>query len=145
MHKVKLLSLFLIFKKNGFLLVFILIIAGVALFGWLSGAMIFTSYSKSYIPIAPANIVMISILTTIFLVNLKFRTHWYQKYISCPLVLIILVFCLIVFIQFLFNLSSDIENAFLKNPERFGSVLIGRMSPITAVIYIFICIGYLGI
>jgi CobQ-like glutamine amidotransferase family enzyme len=39
----------------------------------------------------------------------------------------------------------DAENIFIKNPEKLGTVLIGRMSPIAALLFICTCIGVLGI
>ena len=46
--------------------------------------------------------------------------------------LVVLVFCLIVLIEFLTGIPLDIEQLFLRTASRFGSVPIGRMSPITA-------------
>ena len=46
--------------------------------------------------------------------------------------LVVLVFCLIVLIKFLTGIPLDVEQLFLRTASRFGSVPIGRMSPITA-------------
>jgi PAS domain S-box-containing protein len=46
--------------------------------------------------------------------------------------LAVLVFCLMVLIEFLIGIPLDIEQLFLRTPSRFGSLVIGRMSPITA-------------
>jgi PAS domain S-box-containing protein len=46
--------------------------------------------------------------------------------------LVVLVFCLMVLIEFLTGIPLDIEQLFLHTASRFGSLVIGRMSPITA-------------
>ncbi len=138
-------EIFQIVKRKELLLFLILIITGLGLFGWLSDNMIFASFSLSYIPIAPSNVIMISSLTIIFLLSLIFEKSRLFQSITTPLVLLITVFCLFIFIQYYFNLSTDIENAFLKNPQSLGTVLIGRMSPITAILFILVCISFLSI
>ncbi len=144
MNKIKSVISQIIIRKE-LLLFLILIITGSGLFGWLSGKMIFASLSLSYIPIAPSNVIMISSLTIILLLNLSYEKSRLLHSITTPLVLLIIVFCLIIFIQYYFNLSTDIENAFLKNPKKLGNVFIGRMSPITAILFLLICISFLTI
>ena len=40
----------------------------------------------------------------------------------------------------------DAESIFIKNPERFGKVVLtGRMSPITSFLFVLTCTGILGI
>ncbi len=135
---------FQLIKRKEFLLYTILIISSLALFGWLSGNMIFTSYSLNYIPIAPSNIILVSILIIISLLNLKFGDVRFLQIVSTILILFVVSFCLFIFIQYIFSLSYDIEKALLKNPQRFGNLSIGRMSPITSILFIFICLGMLG-
>lgn len=136
-------KIFNILRKKELLLFLILLIAVTGLTGWLSGKMILAAYSLNYVPIAPSNIVMISSLTVIFLFRKKFSNSYFGRLISTSLVVFILLFCLLIFIQYFFSLASDIERAFLKNPQRIGNILTGRMSPITSILFILTCLGIL--
>lgn len=48
--------------------------------------------------------------------------------------IIIAFYCSLIFLDFLFNFKWDAENIVIKNPEKFGAVLIGCMSPIAALL-----------
>ncbi len=48
-----------------------------------------------------------------------------------------------MFLNHTLNFHWDIENIFIKNPRKIGSVPIGHMSPITSLLIIFICITIL--
>jgi PAS domain S-box-containing protein len=136
---------FQLIKRKDLLLVLILIITGSGVFGWLSGKMALASFSLKYIPIAPLNLVITIALSILFLINIKVNKSRFSQLYSTSLILLIGLFCLYIFLNYFFNLTQDIENAFVKNPERFGKVLIGRMSPITSLLFICICIGLLGL
>lgn len=132
-------------KRKELSLFLIHIIALTGLYGWHSGRIVLASYSLKYIPIAPANIAIIILLTTVFLIKLKAAHTGPVRMITDILVLILALFCLTVFLQYWLSLSWDIEFAFLRNPRQQGSMLVGRMSPITSLVYIFMCIGLWGI
>jgi PAS domain S-box-containing protein len=138
-------KVFRIIRKKELLIFLILFVAGVGLYGWLSGNMIFASYSPKYIPIAPSNIVIVILLSLVFIYDMKLKRSHFLDLVSIQIVLLLALFCLIIFLQYFFNLSWDIENTLIRNPVRLGKVLIGRMSPITSLLYIFICTGILGI
>lgn len=137
-------GIFQIIRKKELVLFLIQIIAATALYGWISGKMILASYSPSYIPIAPANIALLVLLSNIFLLKLKSVNIRTLQIIIETVVVAMALFCLTIFLQYYFELTWDIENAFLKNPGKLGEVLVGRMSPITSLMYIFICIGIWG-
>ncbi len=120
------------------------IIAATAMYGWLSGRMILASYSLNFVPIAPSNISIVILLTTTFLIKLKSDNKIYVKAITDALVIILALYCLIIILQYYLNLNWDVESTFIKNPERIGQILTGRMSPISSMVYILICIGILG-
>jgi len=54
------------------------------------------------------------------------------------------LFCLQIFLDYFFIFSWDIENIFIKNPEKLGEISIGRMSPITAFLFMLISLSLLG-
>jgi hypothetical protein len=134
-----------IIKRNELLLLFIIFIAGISLFGWLLGNVHVTSLSLKYIPIAPSSAVMFVTLSILFLINTNFEKSGLIKSLSILLVIVDAFYCVIVFLEYLFNLPWDIEYILIKNPEMFGNVPIGRMSPISSVLFIFICISILAI
>jgi two-component system, sensor histidine kinase and response regulator len=132
------------FRRKELLLVVIQIIALLGLYGWLSGKIILASYSPKYIPIAPANIAILLLLSSIFFIKIKSGEKQYVRMLTDILVSFMGLFCLIVFLQYFLHLTWDIEVAFLRNPQHTGSILVGRMSPITSLVYVFICLGTLG-
>jgi two-component system, sensor histidine kinase and response regulator len=122
----------------------ILFIAAFSIYGWLSGNIIFASYSINYIPIAPANISIIIILSCIFLIySQRNQSHLIDR-IGKTIIVLIALYCLLIFIQYFFRLAWDVERIFLKEPQKLAGILMGRMSPITSLVYILICLGFLG-
>ena len=136
---------FQIIARKESLLFLVLFIAGLSLLGWLFCKIIFASFSLTYIPIAPATAVTFIVLSILLLSNKNFEKARFLQSISTPLVLFVALFCLFIFLNYFFNFTWDIENVFVKNPERLGNVLIGRMSPITSLLFIFACISVLSI
>jgi PAS domain S-box-containing protein len=132
-------------KRKDLLLFLTLMTAGLSLVGWLTGNLGLASYSIKYIPIAPSNAVILITLTVIFLVNLNFEKSYVSKTIVIPLLLLVTLVCLVIFLNYFFKFTGDIENVIVKNPKKFGNVLLGRMSPISSLLFIFICICILGI
>ena len=130
-------------KETPLFLIFI--ITGLALFGWLFGISIFTSFSLEYIPIAPSSTVMFITLSVLSLLNSNSgKSRTVQTITSLSLVVIAL-YCFLIFLDHLFNFPWDLEKFFISNPERFWNVLQGRMSPISSVLFIFSCTGLWGI
>jgi hypothetical protein len=81
----------------------------------------------------------------LFFININFEKSRLIKSLVTLSAIIIAFYCSLIFLDFLFNFTWDAENIFIKNPEKFGTVLIGRMSPIAALLFICTCIGVLGI
>ena len=138
-------TFFRIIKRKESLLFFILFIAGIGLFGWLSGKMGLASFSLKYIPISLSSAILLIALSIIFFININFEKSRLIKSLVTLSAIIIAFYCSLIFLDFLFNFTWDAENIFVKNPEKLGTVLIGRMSPITALLFICTCVGVLGI
>jgi PAS domain S-box-containing protein len=139
MSKVK--SIFFqIIKRKESLLFPVLLIAGISLPGWLFGKIGLAAISSAYIPIAPVTAIIFIILCILFFVTRYQEKSRLTKSLVTFLVIIIAFFCGIMFLNHTFNLPWDIENVFIKNPDKLGSVQIGHMSPITSVLFVFICI-----
>jgi signal transduction histidine kinase len=138
-------TFFRIIKRKESPLFFILFIAGIGLFGWFSGKMGLASFSLKYIPIPHSSAILLIALSILFFININFKKSRLIKSLLTLSAIIIAFYCSLIFLDFLFNFSWDAENIFIKNPEKFGTVLIGRMSPIAALLFICTCIGVLGI
>ncbi|HAQ18875.1 MAG TPA: hypothetical protein DCR40_06520, partial [Prolixibacteraceae bacterium] len=132
---------FKIIKRKEILLFLVLLISGSSLLGWLFGKIIIASGSLKFIPIAPSTALLFFILSFILIVDFNFGKSRIIQSITPPVVLLVALFCLLIVLDYIFNFTWDIENIFIANPEKFGEVHIGRMSPITSVLFLFTCIG----
>jgi signal transduction histidine kinase len=133
-----------IIKRKDLLLFIILIITGISLFGWFSGKMGLTSFSIKYIPIPHSSAVVFIGLSILFFIKFKFEQSGFVSSSVTLLVSFIAFYCILIFLNFIFNFTWDVENIFIRNPEKFGYVVIGRMSPITSLLFILICAGILS-
>ncbi len=131
-------------RKDSFLYI-ILLIAVLSLLGWISGKMGLASFSLTYIPIAPANVLILITLTIILLLRQNIERSQSFSVISNLLLLSVILLCLIIILTYLFKFPLDVENVFVKNPNRFGKVVVGRISPISSLLLIFLAIGIFGI
>ncbi len=138
-------TFFQIIKRKESFLFLILLISGIGLFGWLSGKMGLASFSLKYLPIPHSSAVVFIALSILFFININFEKSQLIKSLVTLSAIIIAFYCSLIFLDFLFNFTWDVENIFIKNPERFGDILKGRMSPITSLMFIFICTSFLGI
>jgi PAS domain S-box-containing protein len=126
-------------------LILTMIIAGISLIGWLINKTIFASFSLKYIPIAHSSAVIFIVISLIFISIIRFEKLQFANKIVMPVLFLIVIYCSLIFLDFIFNFSWDLENVFINNPASFGDVPIGRMSPITSLLLIFTCIGIWGI
>jgi PAS domain S-box-containing protein len=138
-------TFFQIMKRKESFLFLILLISGIGLFGWLSGKMGLASFSLKYLPIPHSSAVVFIALSILFFININFEKSRLIKSLVTLSAIIIAFYCSLIFLDFLFNFTWDVENIFIKNPERFGNILKGRMSPITSLMFIFIFASILGI
>jgi PAS domain-containing protein len=134
-------TFFQIIKRKESLIFLILFIAGLSFFGWLFDLMSLSSFSPKYIPIAPSSVAMFISLSILFLISNNFGKSQFTKSLVTLFVIIDAFYCSIIFLKYFFNLSWDIEYILIKNHEMFGGVPIGRMSPISSILFVFISIG----
>src|ERR1035437_6382575 len=100
-------TFFRIIKRKESTLFFILCIAGIGLFGWLSGRMGLAAFSLKYIPIPHSEAVLFIGLSILFLININFEKSRLIKSLITSLVIIIAFYCSIIFLKYFFNLSWD--------------------------------------
>lgn len=137
-------SFFQIINRKEILLFLVLFIAGLSILGWLMDKIIFASVSLKFIPIAPSTALLFFILSSILIVNYNFEKSRITQSFTSSVVLLAALFCLLVLLDYIFNFTWDIENIFIANPERFENVSIGRMSPITSLLFFFTSISILA-
>ncbi len=136
---------FQILKRKETLLFFVTFVAGLSMLGWIFDNIPATSFSLNYIPIAPSTALIFAVLSIISVSNLLSKKSRLAHFGATAFITLIVLFCLNIFLDYIFDFSWDIENIFLKNPHVLGFVPIGRMSPITAWLLIFISISILSI
>lgn len=132
-------------KKKELLLYPVLIITGINLIGWISGRMWLTSFSVKFIPMPHSSAVVFIALSIILYMFIEFENSRQIRSLVSILVIALSFYCCLIFFDFLFDFKGDAESIFIKNPERFGNVLTGRMSPITSLLFVLLCIGIPGI
>lgn len=132
-------------KRKEFPVYIVFLIALMSLTGWLSGKLDLASFSLSYIPIAPINVLILLVLTSVFLIRIKTEKSRSVSILTTGVILLVMAVCLFILIIYILGFSLDIEKIIVKNPEKLGNVVIGRISPISDVLLIFICIGILGL
>lgn len=143
MNKVKAIF-FKITKRKESLLFLLLLIAGISSLVWLFGKIGLAAISSAYIPLAPVTAIIYIILCILFFVTIYQEKSRLSKSLVTFFVIIVAFFCGLMLLNHTFNISWDIENIFIKNPEKLRSVQIGHMSPVTSVLFVFICISILS-
>jgi len=107
-------------------------ISVIAIVGWASNWLIVAQISPQFIPMPPSTALMFLLLCASWFAYYDKPSSPPRRMLAEACALIVLVFCLIVLIEFLTGIPLDIEQLFLRTASRFGSVPIGGMSPITA-------------
>ncbi len=121
----------------------VLMIALLGLFGWITGRILFAQFSVFYIPIAPSTAVSFIILTLTLLFFYRFRASKATKVFSKIFVVLILVLVSLILLKWIIGFSWDAEDIFLKNPEMKDNYVSGRMSPVTASLFVLVCLALL--
>ncbi len=129
------------FQKQDLVLIPAVLLAILGLFGWKTGNLIFSSFSINYIPMAPSTAWFFIVLCLcIFIIQCRFFKKA-VKMITVWILLFIALFSAFLIANFFFRFNFDIEDLFLKNPDTFHMVLLGRMSPITALLFLLISVN----
>ncbi len=125
-------------RSEQVLISIVLFIAILGLFGWISGKTLFSRFSPLYIPIAPSTAVSFLIICLSFLGYYKQRSKQ-AGILSSLSVGSIFLLALMILMKWIFRGTWDIESLFIKNPSIESSYVTGRMSPVTALLFLLIC------
>src|ERR1051325_1648501 len=110
--------------------------------GWISGLSILASVRTKYIPMAPSTALCFSLLGIGIIVQvLRPRRVW----LSRVLAILVLMIASAKLVEFLGGFHFNIDIWFVRNPGKFGAVPTGRMSPITALNFVFAGAGLLAL
>jgi PAS domain S-box-containing protein len=128
-------------NRKELLLFLVLLISGLGLLGWLMDKIIIASVSLKFIPMAPATAFIFFLLSLSLIIKISFNKKTVLQPITTIVIIFSALFCLFIILDYFFNFTLDIENIFISNPERFGNVKIGRMSPISSILFFCICLS----
>ena len=129
---------FKIIKRKEFLLYLVIFTVGLNLFGWFSDNLSLTSFSNIYTPISPIGGVSFITLCILFLFNIYFEKSRLAK-LSVTFIIIIAFYYSAIFFNW------DVQYVFIRNLEKFGEAQTGYISPISSLLFIFICISILSV
>lgn len=112
------------------------------LVGWVSGLEVLASIRRTYIPMAPSTALAFTLLGLVMLLRErpKFRR---------PMAELLLVVVSTVaggkLVEFFSGRSLGVDEWLVADPAMFGAVSTGRMSPITALSFLLICVAILAL
>jgi PAS domain S-box-containing protein len=136
-------TIFQIIKRKETLLILVFFVAGLSLCGWLFDNISLASFSLKYKPISPIIALTFSALSILLLININFKKSRLTKLTVIFIFILVALFYSIIILGYFFNFTNSIENAFVKNANKFGGALTGYMSPFAALLFFLICISFL--
>lgn len=128
----------MVLQKKELMLFLVFLIASLSLLGWAFDKLIIASVSLDFIPMAPSSALLFFILSITYI---RIKRKPVNKILITSVILLVTLFCIFIIIDYIFNLKWDIENIFFANPDSYGSFAIGRMSPISSLLFFFTCIS----
>jgi serine phosphatase RsbU (regulator of sigma subunit) len=113
------------------------VLAGLlTIIGWITGIHHLASVRAKYIPMAPATALAFASLGFALVLHISLAARVAQaRIIALIAAVAVIIVSVIKLIEFSGYHHFGIEELLLRNPEMFGRVLAGRMSPITAVTF----------
>lgn len=120
----------------------IIVICVIALVGWFSNALIWAGMGKNTIPMAPFTIVCFLLIS---FVALNLHGQRVNSKLFKTILLFILVICLLILVDTLTEYSLEFEKLIGHSPGSFNNFPIGRMSPVTSILFLFGVIALLAI
>lgn len=139
-HYIK--SGFLLLIRQNILIYLVIIISGIGLAGWVTEEPGLSSFiSVEFFPIPQLSSMIFITLGILYLIHLKNK---FQKLTSVSFLTFIAILCLYLFLNYFFHLTEDIERVFIRYPLTINRLEIGRISPITSLLFILICTSIWG-
>lgn len=120
------------------------LIGGIILFGWTIGKYDFVSLSANYIPMSDETAFSFIILGFAVVVLSKWKNIAKSRFLIAISAIIIGIIAILTLIDIASNYSLDLGNIFRHaNTFKFNGFTVGKMSPSTAICFIFLSIALL--
>ncbi len=112
----------------------------IALAGWIANALSLAGMGKNSIPMAPVTIIcfLLSSFAALYLLRKRINTILVKVTLYT-----VIVFCLIVLVDISTGYSIEFERIFGNSTKPFNNLPIGRMSPITSMLFLVCAISLL--
>ncbi len=114
------------------------IIALVTSAGWWFNIPFLTAFGHSFIPMAPSTSLLFMIHGILSIFSIKYNNNKIFKYIILQVSVLIIIILIFIIMHSFLNGFPDIENLLYPAPPSFGNILAGRMSPLTAFLFIIL-------
>ncbi len=112
------------------------------LIGWVSGLEVLASIRQTYIPMAPSTALAFTLLSLVLLL----REHpKFRRPVAELLLVVVGILAGGKLVEFFSGRSLGVEEWLVADPVMFGAVRTGRMSPITALNFLLICVAILAL
>ena len=112
-------------------------IALFCLFGWITNNILLTSFGKNMIMMAPStglSFIMLSVVLLRLTSKSPFTVTW--KILTQILLWTTLLYCLYTISSFIAGTDSFLDKLLSGTDDKMGDIIIGRMSPITAALFL---------
>jgi|GEM_PF-2713280 len=130
-------------KRKDSLIYLVIVVAGLSLLGWFLGKTGLTTYGTDYFPIAPSAAFIFIALGMYFIASHRRKTI-VRTTISIPFLSTMIFLCMYLFLNYFFKFAWDIERIYFSDSAGFQNLSAGRISPIAALLFVFIGLGLLG-
>ncbi len=116
-----------------------------ALMGWLTNNLALAAVDLRYVPMAPST----AIVFLLFSGGLWSAVGWgrarWRRTIALIAIMLGMTISILIFFRFFNNASPDIERLLIASPPQLGLFPTGRMSPMTAVLFILSGTSFLAL
>lgn len=118
------------------------VLGTLTLIGWVLGLEVLASIRQIYIPMAPSTALAFTVLSLVLLL----REHpKFRRPIAELLLVLVGIVSGGILVEFFSGRSLGVEEWLVADPAMFGAVLTGRMSPITALNFLLVCVAILAL
>ncbi|MGO8878285.1 MAG: ATP-binding protein [Desulfomonilaceae bacterium] len=111
-------------------------IVAIVSIGWIVGAFDLTSFGPNYIPMAPMTALLFCLLSLTSITQIAGSPRAVNRAMCHVFLLVVGSLCILDLVDFGLSDPFDFERLLLPNPEAFGKVVVGRISPITSTCFL---------
>ena len=113
------------------------------LIGWLINDPSLASFGPNFLPMAPVTAFIFLGINIVWFIQRIFNQHAGVRILLRVVLLGLLIVILSLGIKFITGIGPDIQKLLTPNPPAFGLITTGRMSPLTALGFIFSITAYI--